>query len=228
MKFTIGMTGDSINSSCIKNMKSNRVSISPVSTRGFRRRFETAEKPPKSAMKDDKAPGTVSRSIHFADEDDNRDSIVTGSYHFMPSDYMDDENNGTTTPVKEPTQTPSTARTSTHSKSFADPSPFGAALTPLGYDWGRQLGFSPSNSVGGSFTPFRSPGLAMSLRKSARKADRTPLMDLSTNVVPKSTSMKENVVTKRSAGDESSNIPSPKRQRLDETKRSALFADEEQ
>jgi hypothetical protein len=79
MKFAIGMIGSgiSLNASCIKNMQVNRVSISPVATQGSKMAEATYENSQKSAMKVAKGPGTVSRSIHFADDDAIPGSITS-------------------------------------------------------------------------------------------------------------------------------------------------------
>lgn len=181
--------GKAINSSCIKNMKVNRVSISPVATKGVRllaSATQTAEKPPKSAMKEEKAPGTVSRSIHFADdtEEDTR-AAPNSVYKFMSSEYYNNDF-ATTTPYKESAQTPMNMTQSTAASSaYSGISPFAGSLTPMGgYDWERQLGFSPDSNMGASFTPFRSPGLGIgsSIKKSASRAARSPLGDISKNL----------------------------------------------
>lgn len=229
MKFAIGMAGTSINASCIKNMQENRVSISPVATKTSR--MSTTEKAPKSAWKEAKAPGTVSRSIHFADEDEMPGSIATSAskvYKFMPSDYID-VGSSNTTPFKA--QTPmNVSKSSGTSKTYSGPSPYAASLTPIGYDWGRQLGFSPDNTtVGSSFTPFRSPSssfeMSSSVKRSACKGDRSPLATLPTNT-PKPSKMLDSIVKRTN---EQYDRPSPsKRKRTDTQDRLAKTLEQQQ
>jgi hypothetical protein len=189
--------GKSVNSSCIKNMKVNRVSISPLATKSSRRlanMAHTAEKPPKSAFKEEKAPGTVSRSIHFAD--DQEDTRTASMYKFMSSEFYNNDI-ATTTPYKDSAQTPMNMTQSTAASSaYSGISPFAGSLTPMGgYEWERQLGFSPDSNMGASFTPFRSPGLNIgsSLKKSVSRAARSPLGDISKNLA----AVKPKSVTKR-------------------------------
>jgi hypothetical protein len=221
MKFAIGMSGGSLNASCIKNMQVNRVSISPVATKGSRLLQQTAEKAPKSAMRDPKTPGTISRSIHFADETDpTTDNIAESAskiYKLMHSDYSDGPSMHTT-PFK--THTPmNISQSSGTSKTYSGRSPFAASMTPIGYDWGRQLGFSPDNTtVGSAFTPFRSPSasfeLSTSVKRTAHKDERYPLADIDVHGgLPKS-SEKQNDLAKRTK--EQNRRPSPaKRHRQD-------------
>ncbi|KAL3918822.1 MAG: hypothetical protein SGARI_007357 [Bacillariaceae sp.] len=180
--------GKAINSSCIKNMKVNRVSISPVATKNTRllaSAVQTAEKPPKSAFKEDRAPGTVSRSIHFADDHEDSYSAPNSMYKLMSTEYYSNDL-ATTTPYKDHAQTPMNMTQSTAASSaYSGISPFAGSLTPMGgYDWERQLGFSPNSNMGASFTPFRSPGLDLgsSIKKSASRPARSPLGDISKNL----------------------------------------------
>ncbi|KAG7362843.1 Myb-like DNA-binding protein [Nitzschia inconspicua] len=221
MTFAIGITGSTLNASCIKNMRVNRVSISPLATKGSRLLHHTAEKAQKSAMKERKAPNTISRSIHFA-EDENASTVTTNSackvYKFMPSEYMYDPSTNTT-PFKN--HTPMSVSQSTgRSRAYSGRSPFASSLTPIGYDWGRHLGFSPDNTtVGSAFTPFRSPSasfdLNTSIKKSVQKEDRIPLADVSVNnTLPKPSTSKDDSIIKRLKNQNIRDSPS-KRQRTD-------------
>jgi hypothetical protein len=223
MKFAIGLieAGIVLNASCIKNMQVNRVSISPVATKGSRSTGETTDKAQKSAIKEAKAPGTVSRSIHFADEDATPGSITKSAlklYKFMPSDTYAYNGKTNTTPFKS--QTPmNVSQSSGISKNCSEHSPFAASLTPIGYDWGRQLGFSPDNTtVGSSFTPFRSPSASFemdfSVKTSSRKGDRNPLSVLPIKPASLKLSTPKRSVAKRPNKQDIRPSPS-KRQRTD-------------
>ncbi|KAL3939829.1 MAG: hypothetical protein SGARI_001226 [Bacillariaceae sp.] len=209
--------GNAVNSSCIKNMKVNRVSISPVATKSSRRLASTTEKATKSAMKEGKAPGTVSRSIHFADDGgETRPAPGTTNnsvYKSLSSEYHNSEM-AHTTPYKEKAQTPMNMTQSTAASSeYGGISPFAGSLTPVGYEWERQLGFSPDSNMGASFTPFRSPGfeIGSSIKKSVRRTARSPLVDISTNLHE---AAKPTSVVKRSLKEKDSESSSPpKRQR---------------
>jgi hypothetical protein len=242
MKFTIGNmmteTTASSNSACIQRMKSNRVSISPLSYKGFKRySAETDEIELESALKCDQAktPSTVTRSIHFADkseedddklklEDEVENNVTDSATKLLPKLSSDFTDVDTSTPFKTGSQTPCAVTQNSISSSrslIAGMSPFAGSLTPLGFDsdWGRQLGFSP-NSNAGDYTPSFSPSVAARLTMSVKKSDsRSPFTKLSTNIVPKS-SAKQN--GKRQIKEEdntatyaTTNGLTPKRQRLD-------------
>lgn len=241
MKFTIGNmvtdTTGSSNSACIQRMKSNRVSISPLSYKGFKRySAETDEIELESALKCDKTPSTVTRSIHFADrsEEDDDDklrledesNVTDSATKLLPKLSSDFTDVDTSTPFKTGSRTPCAVTQNSISSSrslMAGMSPFAGGMSPfVGFDsdWGRQLGFSP-NSNAGDYTPSFSPSVAARLTLSVKKSDstRSPFAKLSTNVVPKS-SVKQNGKRQikeedNTATDTATNGLTPKRQRLD-------------
>lgn len=217
MKFAIGMTNSASNSACIQRMKSNRVSISPMAMKGYKRySAESDEIELESALKCEQEPSSVTRSIHFADNPEN-ESKLTDSTSKITTDFTEAE---TTTPFKARNQTPcAVTQNSISSRSLAGMSPFPGTLTPIS-DWGRQLGFSPDGD-GTDFTPFKSPSVngrePASKKKAERLFERSPFTKISTNIVPKSSSQK---IKKRSI-DEENEIRegtklglTPKRQRV--------------
>lgn len=191
MKFAIGMTADaSNNNTFIQRMKSNRVSISPMSMKGYKRYTpESDEVELESALKCDKAPSSVTRSIHFADKPEN-ESKVTDSASKIKIDFTTTD---TSTPFKTGSRTPMAVTQNSINSRLSGMSPFPGSLTPIGFDWGRQLGFSPD---GDDFTPFKSPSEAggdpMSEKKAERLFERSPFAKISTNLVPKSSAKQTN------------------------------------
>jgi hypothetical protein len=114
------------------------------------------------------------------------------------------------------------SQTSGISKSYSGHSPFEASLTPIGCDWGRQLGFSPDNTtVGSSFTPFRSPPASFEMEfivtTTARKDARNPLSVLPINSAHLKTFTPEGSVVKRPKKEDVRPSPS-KRQCTDHVK----------
>jgi hypothetical protein len=199
MKLCIGGNEDSM-TSFISDMKYNRVSISPMCFKGLKRDFDATEDECKVEEMDKTLtpPRSVSRSIHFADERD--DSVLDSAskvHQFMPS--------GTTE-----AQTPrNVTQDSIDSRDISEPSPFDASLTPIGSldqgFWGRQLGFSPQNTL----TPFKSPGFPLSTKK-----ERGPLSNLSLNTIHnKPASTKKAAAGNGKFKSENVRSPSPKRQR---------------
>ena len=194
MKFAIGLTIGVSNSGCIKDMKSNRVSISPLAYKRFKLSSSSADadvdarQSMEYSKHEENAPGTATRSIHFSDAADvaSLESLSASKvYSFMPSSTID---NVTSTPFRNVARTPcAVTLNSMESENFSGSSPFAASLTPIGYDWGRQLGFSPDN-IGTTFTPFKSPTIANStfVSRSGRKVDRSPLKPIAANAIPKS------------------------------------------
>jgi hypothetical protein len=219
MKWMIGGSEESM-TSFISDMQYNRVSISPLSCKTLKRDFDTsteddapmsAEKNKTPTRSNKTPPRSVSRSIHFADErDDDILDSASKIHRFMPS--------VTATEALTPRNV---TQDSDDSRDMAAPSPFDASLTPIGsYDhgfWGNQLGFSPQHST--TFTPFKSPSLALSAKKERAPLSmlRAPLSSLSLNTILKKAS-----ATKKSAPgnavvkSESVLSPSPKRQRKSE------------
>jgi hypothetical protein len=196
MNFSFCLTSGASNSGCIKDMKSNRVSISPLACKGFQPSSSRADKGSSAEScsthaDDNSAPGTGTRSIHFSDTADVEptvsESVSKTMYDFMPNSAMDNE---ASTPFRGVARTPCGAVTlnSIDSKAFSGSSPFAASLTPIGFDWGRQLGFSPDN-MATSFTPFKSPAASLThlVSRNGRNISRSPLMTISANVIPKST-----------------------------------------
>jgi len=200
IKFCFGK--DEAMSSFIADLHRNRVTISPLSCKTPKvTSMDTSSlvsEEPKSSEKIKTPPRSISRSIHFADEQENNAlSSAIKLYSFMPS-----------APTTE-AQTPrNVTEDSIDSKDISGPSPFDASLTPIGnYDqgfWGNQLGFSPQGSA--TLTPFKSPGVVL---MSTTKKDRKPLSTLATNTIPKSETKKTNLKVK------SEGEPTPKRQRTE-------------
>ena len=214
MKFAIGVCDDAMKSACIQRMKSNRVSISPMAMKGYKRySAESDEIELESALKCDDAPSSVTRSIHFADKPGNEHKL-TDSASKITTDFTEAE---TTTPFQAGSQTPcAVTQNSISSRSLAGMSPFAGTLTPIS-DWGRQLGFSPDD--GKDFTPFKSPSVSASKKKGERLFERSPFMKISSNVLPKP-SFQQNQNQKRQIKDENE-MPenaklglTPKRQRV--------------
>eukprot|EP00980_Cylindrotheca_fusiformis_P004642 scaffold991_cov128-Cylindrotheca_fusiformis.AAC.14 len=164
MKLNFCGSDDSM-TSFISDMRYNRVSISPVSHKSKTKRgMEQAVKTP---------PRSVSKSIHFADEE--RDDVlgsVSKINSMMPTVTATSE-------AQTPMNVTNITQDSADKRDVAGPSPFNASLTPIGnYDesfWGRQLGFSPQEA---SLTPFKSPSLPSSIKKR-----RTPLASLAVNTL---------------------------------------------
>jgi hypothetical protein len=218
MRFAIGITDDASNSACIQRMKSNRVSISPMAMKGYKRySAESDEIELESALKCDKAPSSITRSIHFAEKPEHEHKL-TGSVSKITTGFTDAE---TTTPFKAANQTPcAVTQNSISSRSLAGLSPFAGTLTPIS-DWGRQLGFSPGGDST-DFTPFKSPSVncrePTSEKKAERLFERSPFTKISTNLVPKSLSQQN---PKRSINGENETQENfklgltPKRQRIE-------------
>jgi hypothetical protein len=188
MKFAIGMTDSALHSTCIQRMKSNRVSISPMAMKGYKRySAESEEFELESALKSDKAPSSITRSIHFADKQEDGHELQDSSSK-ITTEFTEAE---TTTPFKTGSQTPcAVTQNSISSRSLAGMSPFAGTLTPMS-DWGRQLGFSPGGDST-DFTPFKSPSAhcrePASEKKAERLFERSPFTKISTNLIPKSSS----------------------------------------
>ena len=192
MRLCIGGNEDSM-SSFISDMKYNRVSISPMKT--LKRDFEEMEEDSKSPIMDKMTPPrSISRSIHFADEHDESLFGSSSKIHsYMPT-------------VTAEAQTPrNVTQDSIDSRDITEPSPFDASLTPIGSVdhgfWGRQLGFSPQNTL----TPFKSPGLPMSMKK-----DRAPLSTLKVSAVQNKASE-----STKSASDKATESPTKKQRKED-------------
>lgn len=196
MKFAFCLTSGASNSSCIKDMKSNRVSISPLAFKGFEpasspTNKESTVESSSTHADGSSAPGTGTRSIHFSDTTDIGPMVSESAskhimYNFMPNSAMDNE---ASTPFRGVARTPcAVTLNSMDSEAFSGPSPFAASLTPIGFDWGRQLGFSPDNLTT-TFTPFKSPAASLThlVTRNGRNISRSPLMTISANVIPKST-----------------------------------------
>jgi len=233
MKFRIGMTETttSSNNACIQRMKSNRVSISPLSYKGFKRySAENDEIELESALKCDKASTSVTRSIHFVNKLENRKSEIetkiSDSVTKLSSEFTEVD---TSTPFKTGSRTScAVTQNSINSRSITGMSPFAGSLTPIGFDWGRQLGFSPNSDAGDytpfKSTPFKSPGpsvacrLQMSVKKSESTVGRSPFTKMSANIVPKSSAkqnVKRQIKEEDTTADAATNGLTPKRQRLD-------------
>ena len=202
MKLYIGGTEDSM-TSFISDMKYNRVSISPMSySKTLKRDFASTqdESKPEDMDKNLTPPQSVSRSIHFADDrgNDDMDSAFK-VYQFMPT-------------VTGEAQTPRNVTLDSDSNDISAPSPFDASLTPIGPlgdqgFWGRQLGFSPSQST---LTPFKSPALPLSIKKERRALSTLSLNTMHSKPVSTLKARKDSVKIK-------SESPSPnKRQRTSE------------
>ncbi len=204
MRFSIGITDDATTSACIQRMKSNRVSISPMAMKGYKRySAEADEIGLESAMKSTDAPSSVTRSIHFADKPENDQKFVDSAAKITTA-FTDAE---TTTPFHTGSRTPCavTQNSITSSRSLAGMSPLAGTLTPIS-DWGRQLGFSPDGDEN-DFTPFKSPSVPGSKKKAERLFERSPLTKISSNVLPKPT-LKQN--QKRPINDENDMAENPK------------------
>jgi len=216
MRFSIGMAGDTSNSAFIKRMKSNKVSISPMSMKGYKRySAESDDVELESALKSDKAPSSVTRSIHFADEPDS-ECKTTDSASKLKIEVTDTDIDAAT-PFNAGSRTPMAVTQNSINSRISGMSPFAGPLTPVGFDWGK---FSPGDTT--DFTPFKSPSMAsrdpMSIKKGERLFERSPLMKIPTNLVPQS-SVKQ--TTKRPNKEESTAVDitkkglTPKRQRID-------------
>jgi len=200
MKLCIGGSEDSM-SSFISDMKYNRVSISPLSCTTLKRNRDEADNEPISSEAVKSPPSSVSRSIHFADErDDNVLDSASKLYQFMPPT--------SSTEVQTPAKLQTITQDSIDTRDFPAPSPFDTSLSPIGaFDqnfWGRQLGFSPQNTL----TPYKSPAPL------STKKERNPLSTLSVNTIhnkPSEKKNEKNVDVKR----KNTNLPSPKRQRTE-------------
>eukprot|EP00934_Nitzschia_sp_Nitz4_P008916 Nitzschia sp. Nitz4//scaffold76_size158648//29306//31856//NITZ4_002535-RA/size158648-augustus-gene-0.145-mRNA-1//-1//CDS//3329557812//8906//frame0 len=188
--------------SFISDMEYNRVAISPLSCKSSKIPKETpktrieptmvsterkvlAKTPPRS--------NRINRSIHFADESDDKMELASA----VKMHTYD------TTDLISVAQTPrNVTQDSIDPADIGAPSPFDASLTPIGnYDrgfWGNQLGFSPRGDT--SLTPLKSPGIELLSAKKERK----PFSALSINTVPVS----ETKHSKMKGGE-----PSPKRQK---------------
>jgi len=213
MRFSIGTFDDATSSACIQRMKSNRVSISPMAMKGYKRySAEADEIVLESAMKSSDAPSSVTRSIHFADKPENDQKLIDSAAKITNA-FTDAE---TTTPFHAGSRTPcAVTQNSISSRSLAGMSPLAGTLTPIS-DWGRQLGFSPDGD-GNDFTPFKSPSIPGSKKKAERLFDRSPFTKISSNVLPKPT-LQQN--QKRPMNDENEMAENqklgltPKRQRV--------------
>ena len=212
MKFSIGITSDLSNSACIQRMKSNRVSISPMAMKGYKRySAESDEVELESALKCNEAPASVTRSIHFAEKPENEQNLSDSASKITTALTTAE----TTTPFKSVNQTPcAVTQNSVSSRSLTGMSPFAGTLTPI-IDWGRQLGFSP-DADGTDFTPFESPSVSCreptSEKKGERLFERSPFAKLSTNLLQKSSSPQN---MKRSVDEVSKVGLTPKRQRTE-------------
>lgn len=196
MKFTIGVAEntESSNSVCIQRMKSNRVSISPLSCKGIKRNsLVTEEIKRESVLKfNDKVPASITRSIHFSDRSPETDKSdyeikINDSATKISSVFTDVD---TSTPFKTGSRIPcAVTQNSINSRSITGMSPFAGSLTPIGFDWGRQLGFSPNSDAGDytpfKSTPFKSPGPLKNV------FGRSPFGTISANVVPKSSAKQQ-------------------------------------
>ena len=226
MRISIGGSESSLTRT-MSDLRYNRVSISPVSCKGFNRALEessttrhsTSSSVNKGADSKKGAPPSVTpsvtRSIQFADERNNdltsstskvqrfMPSITVGDDH-APHDGMDDSDD---------------------LRDISEPSPLDTSLTPLGsHDksfWGRDLGFSPQQLA--SYTPFKSPGVQVVSKKENTGG---VLSTLSVNTLLNSNAKKSKrdasrVDKKIGASDKakesiSLQSPSPKRQKLSE------------
>lgn len=199
MRFSLG--NEESMSSFISDMRYNRVSISPLSSRTPKVAMDTSPTLSTKSKSLEKSrtppPGSVTQSIHFAD------TVLGGmeSSATKTSDFM--------TSLANETQTPrNVTQDSIDTRDIAAPSPFDASLTPIGnYDrgfWGNQLGFSPDHDS--ALTPFKSPApLSLSTRK-----ERKPLGTLSLNTLPTATSQKKGSVVTKQEGE-----PTPKRRKTE-------------
>lgn len=211
MKFAFGMTDSATKSACIQRMKSNRVSISPMGMKGYKRySAESDEIVLESAMKSNNAPSSVTRSIHFAEKPEDGPK-VTDSASKITTEFA-----ATTTPFQG-SRTPCavTQNSTISSRSLGGMSPFAGTLTPIS-DWGRQLGFSPDGDDN-AFTPFESPSGSATEKKGQPLFERSPFAKLSNNVLPKASSQQNLKRSLNSENEISQNTKlglTPKRQRV--------------
>mmetsp|Transcript_4294 Transcript_4294/g.10361 ORF Transcript_4294/g.10361 Transcript_4294/m.10361 type:complete len:819 (-) Transcript_4294:119-2575(-) len=211
MKFSIGMTENATNSAFIKRMKSNRVSISPMSMKGYKRYSAASDEVElESALKCDKAPSSVTRSIHFAEKSEGEKKLADSATKMK----LEITEADASTPFKTGSRTPMAVTQNSINSRISGMSPFSGTLTPIGFDWGK---FSPDGHTT-DFTPFESPSIAgddpMSVKKAERLFERSPFAKISTNLVPKS-SVKRPMIEEKTVTDIMKKGLTPKRQRVD-------------
>jgi hypothetical protein len=217
MKFAIGSVKkeQTNRTNFLASLAGSRVSISPLVKESQHQYTATAEgaavvldKMLQSAKKaDGLATSTDTRSIHFADDS------LSAVYSYMPGITMDRQ---ATTPFSKQgivVQTPcavTQGSVGTSADFTGSASPFVGTMTPLGGDWGRQLGYTPQSDSPSTYglTPFKSPGMdeiSMSAKKSASKYTRSPFGDIVANI------QRSNVKStqKRPRGIESSGAENP-------------------
>ena len=217
MRISIG-GGENSLTRTMSDLRYNRVSISPVSCKGFNRALEESSMTGISTASVHKStdpkripPSSVTRSIHFADErSDDITSSTSKVQRFMPSITVGEAH------------TPHAGINDADDlRDISEPSPLDTSLTPLGsHDksfWGRELGFSPQQLT--SYTPFKSPGAQMSIKKEATGG---ALSTLSVNTIHNSSVKKSkndvsDVEKKGNSKIKASSClqsPSPKRQKV--------------
>eukprot|EP00529_Nitzschia_sp_RCC80_P005226 CAMPEP_0113486984 /NCGR_PEP_ID=MMETSP0014_2-20120614/25278_1 /TAXON_ID=2857 /ORGANISM="Nitzschia sp." /LENGTH=991 /DNA_ID=CAMNT_0000380673 /DNA_START=28 /DNA_END=3003 /DNA_ORIENTATION=+ /assembly_acc=CAM_ASM_000159 len=236
MKFAIGSAKKERveRSSFMGNLGGSRVSISPLVKESHQHSTSTREgegtavvldkmlRSAKKAEEPSASMETESRSIHFAE-----DSSST-VYNFMPAITMDSQATTPFTKQGMAAQTPCNVTQGSGGTSAdftGSASPFAGTMTPLGGDWGRQLGYTPQGDSPSAYglTPFKSPGIgeiSLSTKKSASKFhSRSPFGDIVTNIQQssvKNTNHKRSRDIEPSTGAENPDGLIPKRARSDE------------